>query len=183
MPVRTRFAPSPTGSLHLGSVRTALFSFLFARHHGGTFILRLEDTDRERSTAEYVEAILEGLRWLDLASDEGPYRQTDGFDLYRAGADGLLAAGHLYRCYCTPEELEARRQAALAAGRRPAYDRTCRDLAAPPPGRTAFALRFRTPLDGEVVIDDQVKGRVAFQNPELHDFAVVRAARTPLYNF
>jgi glutamyl-tRNA synthetase len=183
MPVRTRFAPSPTGSLHLGSVRTALFSFLFARHHGGAFILRIEDTDRERSTAASLEAILEGLRWLDLAWDEGPYRQTDRFDLYRARADALVAAGHLYRCYCTPEELEARRQAALAAGRRPAYDRSCRELTGPPAGRTAFALRFRTPLDGEIVVDDQVKGRVAFQNSELDDFVVVRADGTPLYNF
>src|SRR5262245_6019810 len=151
MPVRTRFAPSPTGALHLGSARTALFSFLFARHHDGRFILRIEDTDRERSTVESTAAIVEGLRWLALDWDEGPFLQTDRLALYRAHAEKLLAAGAVYRCWCTPEELEARRKAALAAGRRPAYDRTCRDLQTAPPGRTAFALRFRTPLEGELV--------------------------------
>src|SRR3989441_390175 len=132
MPVRTRFAPSPTGALHVGSVRTALFSYLFARHHGGAFVLRIEDTDRERSTEESTRAILEGLGWLGLAWDEGPYHQSERLALYRARAEALLAAGAVYRCWCTPEELEARRQAALAAGRRPAYDRTCRDRPAPP---------------------------------------------------
>ena len=183
MPVRTRFAPSPTGSLHLGSVRTALFSYLYARRHEGAFVLRLEDTDRERSTAASAEAILDGLRWLGLDWDEGPFRQSERLPLYRARADALLAAGHLYRCWCTPEELETRRQAALAAGRRPAYDRTCRDLGAAPAGRTTFALRFRTPLEGEIVVDDQVKGRVVFQTADLDDFVVVRADGTPLYNF
>src|SRR6267142_3098263 len=158
MPVRTRFAPSPTGALHLGSARTALFSFLFARHHEGRFILRIEDTDRERSTDESMRAIREGLTWLGLTWDEGPYLQSDRMALYRARAEALVAAGALYRCYCTPDELEARRQAAQAAGRRPAYDRTCRDLAAPPTGRTAFALSFRTPLEGEIAVNDLVKG-------------------------
>jgi glutamyl-tRNA synthetase len=183
MPVRTRFAPSPTGALHLGSARTALFSFLFARHHGGRFILRIEDTDRERSTVESTAAIVEGLRWLALDWDEGPFLQTDRLALYRAHADKLLAAGAVYRCWCTPEELEARRKAALAAGRRPAYDRTCRDLRTAPPGRTAFALRFRTPLEGELVVDDLVKERVVFHVAELDDFIILRSDGIPLYNF
>src|SRR5216117_3829834 len=170
MPVRTRFAPSPTGALHIGSVRTALFSYLFARHHGGVFVLRIEDTDRERSTEESTRAILEGLGWLGLAWDEGPYHQSERLALYRARAEALLAAGAVYRCWCTPEELEARRQAALAAGRRPAYDRTCRDRTAPPAGRAAHALRFRTPLEGETVIDDHVRSeerRVGKECPSL----------------
>src|SRR6185295_665609 len=183
MSVRTRFAPSPTGSLHIGSVRTALFSYLFARHHGGSFLLRIEDTDRERSTEESVRAIVEGLTWLGLTWDEGPYFQSQRMELYRARAESLLAAGHLYRCYCTAEELEARRQSALAAGRRPAYDRTCRELMAPPSGRTTSVLRFRTPLEGETVVDDLVKGRVVFQNAELDDFVVVRSDGSPMYNF
>src|SRR3989475_8836384 len=183
MPVRTRFAPSPTGALHIGSVRTALFSYLFARHHGGAFVLRIEDTDRERSTAESVRDILESLGWLDLAWDEGPYQQSERMALYRARAEGLVAAGAAYRCWCPPEELEARRQAARAAGRRPIYDRTCRERTAPPAGRTDHALRFRTPLAGETVIDDQVKDRVVFQNAELDDFIIVRSDGVPVYNF
>src|SRR5439155_1717764 len=140
MSVRTRFAPSPTGVLHLGSARTALFSFLFARHHDGRFVLRIEDTDRERSTAESTRAIVEALEWLGLGWDEGPHFQTERMGLYDTRAAELVAAGAVYRCYCTPAELEERRREALAAGRRPAYDRRCRDLAAPPAGRTAFAL-------------------------------------------
>jgi glutamyl-tRNA synthetase len=183
MPVRTRFAPSPTGALHLGSARTALFSFLFARHHGGRFVLRIEDTDRERSTEESAAAIVAGLEWLGLRCDEGPFRQTDRLALYRAEAQRLLASGAVYRCYCTPEELETRRQAALAAGRRPAYDRRCRDLAAAPAGRTAFVLRFRTPTEGTIVVDDLVKGRVEFQLTDLDDFVILRSDGMPLYNF
>ncbi len=183
MSVRTRFAPSPTGALHLGSARTALFSFLFARHHGGRFILRIEDTDRERSTAESTRAIVEALEWLGLRWDEGPYFQSERSALYRARADALVAAGAAYRCWCTPEELEERRRAALAEGRRPAYDRICRDRSAPPAGRTASALRFRTPFEGETIVDDLVKGRVVFQHAELDDFVIVRADGTPLYNF
>jgi glutamyl-tRNA synthetase len=183
MAVRTRFAPSPTGYLHIGGARTALFSFLFARHHGGRFVLRIEDTDRERSTPASIQAILDGLTWLGIDWDEGPYYQSQRMELYRARAEALLAAGNAYRCYCTAEELETRRQAALAAGRRPAYDRTCRDLTAPPSGRSAFTLRFRTPLDGETVVEDLVKGRVVFQNAELDDFVILRSDGSPLYNF
>src|SRR6266403_1479625 len=183
MSVRTRFAPSPTGALHIGSVRTALFSYLFARHHGGTFVLRIEDTDRERSSEESTRAILESLGWLGLTWDEGPYHQSERLDLYRARAQALLAAGAVYRCWCTPEELETRRQAALAAGRPPAYDRTCRERTASPAGRAAYALRFRTPLEGETVIDDHVKGRVVFRNADLDDFIIVRSDGMPVYNF
>jgi glutamyl-tRNA synthetase len=183
MAVRTRFAPSPTGVLHIGGARTALFNFLFARRHGGRFVLRIEDTDRERSTRESIEAILDGLTWLGLTWDEGPFHQAERGDLYRARAQGLLAEGRAYRCWCTTAELEARRAAALAAGRPPAYDRTCRDRATAPPDRSAFTLRFRTPLEGETVIDDQVKGRVVFRHAELDDFIIVRSDGTPVYNF
>ncbi len=183
MSVRTRFAPSPTGFLHIGGARTALFSWLFARHHQGIFVLRIEDTDRERSTAASIETILESLLWLGLGWDEGPHHQSARTDVYRERAEALLAAGRVYRCYCTGEELEARRQAALAAGRRPAYDRTCRDRSAPLHGRTAFVLRFRTPLDGETVVDDIVKGRVVFQNADLDDFVILRSDGAPVYNF
>jgi glutamyl-tRNA synthetase len=183
MSVRTRFAPSPTGHLHIGSVRTALFNWLFARHHGGTFVLRIEDTDRERSTNEAIQSIVGSLEWLGLAWDEGPFHQTARMDLYRARAEALLAAGRVYRCWCTAEELEGRRQAALAAGQRPVYDRTCRDRTEPLAGRTAFTLRFRVPLEGELAIDDQVKGRVVFQHAELDDFIITRSDGTPVYNF
>ena len=182
MSVRTRFAPSPTGSLHIGGVRTALFSYLFARHHGGRFVLRIEDTDRERSTPESLQTIVESLTWLGLTWDEGPYFQSARSDLYRARAEELLAAGHLYRCYCTPDELEARRQAALAAGRRPAYDRTCRERTRPPAQGAPFALRFRAPLDGETAVADLVKGPVVFQNADLDDFIVVRSDGSPVFN-
>jgi glutamyl-tRNA synthetase len=183
MAVRTRFAPSPTGYLHIGGARTALFNWLFARRHGGCFVLRVEDTDRERSTAESIRAIDESLKWLDLEWDEGPFFQSQRDALYRARAAALLGAGRAYRCWCTAEELEARRKAALAAGRRPAYDRSCRDLAHAPAGRNAFTLRFRTPLDGETVVDDQVKGRVVFQNAELDDFIIARSDGSTVYNF
>jgi glutamyl-tRNA synthetase len=183
MSVRTRFAPSPSGYLHIGGARTALFNWLFARRHGGKFILRVEDTDRQRSTDASIHAIVDSLRWLDLVWDEGPFFQSERTDVYRARAETLLAAGKAYRCWCTPEELDARREAAQAAGRRPAYDRSCRGLHAPPAGRTTFTLRFRTPTDGETRVDDQVKGPVAFQNTELDDFIILRSDGTPIYNF
>jgi glutamyl-tRNA synthetase len=145
--------------------------------------LRIEDTDRARSTPESIEAILDGLGWLGLTWDEGPFFQSERMALYRVRAESLLGAGGAYRCYCTAEELEARRKAALAAGRKPAYDRSCRDRAAPPAGRSAFALRFRTPLEGETVVEDLVKGRVVFQNVELDDFIIVRSDGAPVYNF
>ena len=183
MTVRTRFAPSPTGYLHIGGARTALFSWLFARHHGGTFVLRIEDTDRERSTPESIQAILDGLGWLGLDWDEGPFYQTQRFPLYREHAERLLAQGRAYRCWCTAEELEERRQRQLAGGGRPAYDRTCRDRSAPPTGREPFVLRFRTPLEGQTVIDDLVKGSIVFENAHLDDFVIQRSDGSPIYNF
>jgi len=183
MTVRTRFAPSPTGYLHIGGARTALFNHLFAKRHGGRFVLRIEDTDAERSTSESIQTILDGLAWLGLDWDEGPIHQSARLDVYRARAEALLAAGLVYRCWCTSEELDARRRAALADGRRPAYDRTCRDLGAAPAGRTASVLRFRTPLEGETVVEDEVKGRVVFQNADLDDFVIVRSDGAPLFIF
>jgi len=183
MSVRTRFPPSPTGHLHIGSARTALFNWLFARHHGGVFVLRFEDTDRERSTQESVDEYLEGFRWLGLDWDEGPFFQTQRYPLYTEYALRLLESGKAYRCWCTVEELEARRESAMQAGHRPAYDRTCRDLTAAPSGRTTHTLRFRTPLDGETVIDDLVKGLIVFQNADLDDFIIMRSDGSPVYNF
>lgn len=183
MAVRTRFAPSPTGYLHIGGVRTALFSWLLAHRHGGTFILRIEDTDRERSTQGATDAILDGMAWLGLAWDEGPFYQSQRYDLYKRLAADLLAKGHVYRCWCTAEELGARRQARTEAGQQPAYDRQCRDLTVAPAGRTDFTLRLRMPTTGETVIDDQVKGPIVWQNAELDDFIIARTDGTPVYNF
>ena len=183
MQVRTRFPPSPTGHLHIGSARTALFNWLFARHHGGTFVLRFEDTDRERSTQESVDEYLEGFRWLGLDWDEGPFFQTQRYPLYTEYARRLLDSGRAYRCWCTAGEIEARREAAQKEGRRPAYDRTCRDFPGPPPGRTSHTVRFRTPLDGETVVEDLVKGPIVFQNADLDDFIILRSDGTPIYNF
>ncbi len=183
MQVRTRFPPSPTGHLHIGSARTALFNWLFARHHGGVFVLRFEDTDRERSTQASVDEYLEGFRWLGLDWDEGPFFQSERYALYTEYARRLVARGHAYRCWCTADELETRREAAMKAGRRPAYDRTCRDLAGPPAGRTNHTLRFRTPLEGETVIEDLVKGPIVFRNEDLDDFVILRSDGSPVYNF
>ena len=179
--VRTRFAPSPTGYLHLGGARTALFSYLFARHHGGKFILRIEDTDRERSTPEAIEAILEALRWLRLDWDEGPYFQSQRLALYREHAERLLQLGHAYRCYCTAEELEAKREEALREGRKPVYDRTCRTRL-DQPADLPYAIRFKMPISGSTVVRDLVKGPVAFEHAELDDLIIVRSDGTPTYN-
>lgn len=179
--VRTRFAPSPSGYLHIGGARTALFNYLFARHHGGVFILRVEDTDRERSTAESVDAILDSLRWLRLTWDEGPFYQSERGPLYREHVEKLLASGHAYRCACTPEELEAKRAAALKKGEKPTYDRTCR--ATPPRDTTRpTAIRFAAATDGETVITDLVKGTVVYQNSELDDLVILRSDGTPTFN-
>jgi glutamyl-tRNA synthetase len=181
--VRTRFAPSPTGFLHIGGARTALFNYLFAKHSGGVFVLRVEDTDRERSTEASTAAILDGLRWLGLDWDEGPFFQSERGDLYRAAAERLLASGFAYRCYCTPDELEAERQAAQAAGRKPTYDRRCRDRGGPPSPQARFTIRFKTPLDGETVVADAIRGKVVFQNAEIDDFIILRSDGSPIYNF
>jgi len=182
MKVKTRFAPSPTGFLHIGGVRTALFAWLFARHHGGQFVLRIEDTDRERSTTESIEAILEGMAWVGLDWDEGPYYQTDRFDRYRELAGQLLEQGDAYHCYCSPDELDAMRAAQVAAGDNPRYDGRCRDRKEPAAGGSPV-IRFKTPATGEVVIDDAVRGRVVYANADLDDLVIMRADGTPTYHF
>lgn len=180
--VRVRFAPSPTGYLHIGGARTALFNWLFARHNRGKFILRIEDTDRSRSTEEYIEAIIEGMKWLKLDWDEGPFRQTDRFEIYRRYVERLIAEGKAYRCYCTPEELEERRKKALSEGRTPKYDGRCREIREPIPDRP-FAIRFKMPQEGQVVIKDMIKGDVVFENNQLDDLIIMRSDGTPTYNF
>ena len=182
MTVRTRFAPSPTGVLHLGSVRTALFCWLYARHCGGKFVLRIEDTDRERSTPENVEAILDGMAWLRLSEDEGPFYQTERFDRYKEVIEQWLDEGKAYHCYCTKEELEKLRAGQMKRGEKTRYDGRCRDGAKPREGVNPV-VRFKNPLDGEVVIEDQVRGTVVFQNTELDDLIIARSDGTPTYNF
>jgi len=167
--------------LHIGGARTALFNYLFARHHGGQFVLRIEDTDQERSTDESVRGILDALTWLGLDWDEGPFFQSERFHIYREHAERLEREGNLYRCYCTPEELETKRKDAMAAGRSPMYDRTCRRRTDVPVG-APYALRFMAPLDGETTVPDLVKGVVHFDNRELDDLIVVRSDGTPTYN-
>ena len=181
LPARLRFAPSPTGYLHIGGLRTALFNWLYARHVGGTFILRIEDTDRERSTPEAIEAILDGMRWCGLDWDEGPYYQTERRDLYLAAVERLLAAGRAYYCTCTPETLEAYRKQALAEGRRPMYPGTCRGRTSRPAG--PHAVRFVAPQTGVTTVDDLVKGPVTFDNAELDDLVILRSDGWPTYNF
>jgi glutamyl-tRNA synthetase len=168
--------------LHLGSIRTALFCWLYARHHNGQFILRIEDTDRERSTEENVEAILDGLAWLGLDADEGPFFQTQRFDRYREVIDQWLEEDKAYHCYCTREELEARRAEQMASGGKVGYDGRCRDRKEPRAGVDPV-VRFRNPLDGEVVVNDQVRGRVVFDNAQLDDLIIARSDGTPTYNF
>ena len=180
--VRVRFAPSPTGALHIGGVRTALFNWLYARHYKGTFILRIEDTDQTRSTDESIKIILDGMKWIGLDWDEGPYRQTERMNVYREHVDRLLKAGKAYFCYCTPEELEARRKKALAEGRPPKYDRKCRSLTAPVPGRTP-AVRFLSSDEGQTIVRDLIRGAVTFENQQLDDLIIQRSDGFPTYNF
>jgi glutamyl-tRNA synthetase len=183
MTVRTRFAPSPTGYLHIGGARTALFSWLYARKHGGTFILRIEDTDIERSTAESVNAILEGMTWLGLEYDEGPFFQTKRFPRYREVLDEMLQAGKAYHCYCSKERLEQLRNEQMARKDKPRYDGRCRAGVANPPAGVKPVVRFKNPPDGAVVVEDLIRGRVTFQNAELDDLITARADGTPTYNF
>ena len=182
MTVVTRFAPSPTGMLHVGGVRTALYSWLYARHMGGRFILRVEDTDRERSTEEAVRVILDGMAWLGLTADEGPYYQTRRFDRYREVIGRMLASGHAYHCYCTREELDALREQQIARKEKPRYPGTCRDRDGPRPG-VQPVVRFRNPTEGAVVVEDLVHGTVTFHNAELDDLIIARSDGTPTYNF
>lgn len=184
--VRTRFAPSPTGYLHIGGARTALFNYLFARHHGGKFILRIEDTDRERSTPEAINAILEAMKWLELDYDEGPFFQTRRYEFYQQSVQRLLASGRAYPCVCTPQELDAKRRFSQQEKRKPAYDGTCRPaegaIAKIPAGKP-YTIRFRSPQDGTTVVSDIVKGDVVFDNRELDDLIISRTDGTPTYNF
>ncbi|MBI4710646.1 MAG: glutamate--tRNA ligase, partial [Nitrospirae bacterium] len=181
--IRVRFAPSPTGHLHIGGARTALFNYLLARHQSGAFILRIEDTDRSRSTDEYIEAIIEGMKWLGLEWDEGPFRQTDRFDVYRGYVDKLLKEGKAYYCSCTPEELEARRKEAAAKGLPQKYDGRCRNIENSQELRQKTAVRFKMPQDGQTVVDDLIKGTVLFDNAQLDDLIILRSDGTPTYNF
>jgi len=193
--VRVRFAPSPTGYLHIGGARTMLFNWLFARHHGGSLILRIEDTDVERSTDASTDAIIESIKWLGLDWDEGPivggeygpYFQSERLDIYREYAERLLKSGHAYRCYCTPEELSEAREAAMKAGKPPGYTGRCRQLslemirAYEAQGRKP-ALRFKVP-EGETVVNDIVRGDVVFQNEHIDDFVILKSDGYPTYNF
>ena len=181
--IRTRFAPSPTGYLHIGGARTALFSWAFARRHKGKFILRIEDTDLDRSTPESVQAILDGMKWLGLDYDEGPFYQMQRMDRYREVIQKLLQEGNAYYCYASKEELEQMREAQRAAGLKPRYDGRWRDSKATPPIGVQPVVRFKTPLDGEVVFDDLVKGCISVQNSELDDLVIMRGDGTPTYNF
>jgi len=185
--IRTRFAPSPTGFLHIGGARTALFSWAFARHHGGKFVLRIEDTDVARSTPEAVQAIIDGMNWLGLAHDEGPFYQMQRMERYKVVIKEMLDAGTAYYCYTTPEALEAMREEQRAKSLKPRYDGTWR----PEPGKTLPTpptdvqpvIRFRNPTDGVVAWDDLVKGRIEIANAELDDLIIARADLTPTYNF
>lgn len=186
---RVRFAPSPTGFLHIGGARTALFNWLYARHHGGTFVLRIEDTDLQRSTDENTAAILDGLRWLGLDWDEGPevggaygpYFQTQRFEIYRKYIDRLLAEGKAYRCYCTQEELEAKRKEADREKRQYRYDRTCRDRSDRPD--RPFTVRLKVPIEGKIAFDDLVYGHIEVEAGNLQDWIIARSDGTPIYNF
>lgn len=182
MIVRTRFAPSPTGFLHIGGLRTALFCWLYARRHSGQFILRIEDTDLERSTEAAIQQILDGMEWAGLVQDEGPFFQTKRFDRYKEVIEEMLAEGTAYRCYCTKEELEQMRAQQAARGEKPRYDGRWRERTDSLPG-VPFVVRFKNPLIGEVVVDDVVHGPVVFQNNELDDLIIARSDGTPTYNF
>jgi len=183
MTVRTRFAPSPTGYLHVGGARTALFSWLYAKQQGGQFVLRVEDTDRERSTDASVQAILDGMAWLGLDADEGPIFQTQRFDRYGEVIEQLLAEGKAYKCYCTREELDAVREEQMANKQKPRYNGYWRDRTDAPAGDVPYVIRFRNPLDGVVAWDDAVYGRIEIAKSELDDMIIARTDGTPTYNF
>lgn len=178
--VRTRFAPSPTGDLHVGSARTALFSWLYAKHAGGKFILRVEDTDLERSTQEACDVILDGMAWLGLHHDEGPFHQTHNFARYREVIEQLILQGDAYRCYCSKARLETLRETQLANKDKPRYDRLCRQLTEKKD--EPFVIRFKTPLEGSVTFKDSVRGDVTVQNAELDDLVIARTDGVPTYN-
>lgn len=177
----TRFPPSPTGFLHVGGARTALFNWLYARHTGGRFVLRIEDTDTARSTQASVDAIFEGLNWLEIDWDDGPYFQSKRLHIYQEYIQKLLESGHAYYCTCSPEEIEVMRKRGMASGGKPKYDGTCRDKGLAK--KDAAVVRFKAPLMGTTVLEDVIKGNIAFQNSELDDFIIARSDGTPTYNF
>ena len=183
MSVVTRFAPSPTGYLHVGGARTALYSWLVAKAQGGDFVLRIEDTDRERSTQPAIDAILEGMQWLGLNWDQGPFYQTQRFDRYQQLIDRLLEEDKAYKCYCSAERLEKMREEQMAAGQKPRYDGHCRDNPNAGDGKDSYVIRFRNPQQGSVVFDDHIRGRIEFSNQELDDLIIARTDGTPTYNF
>jgi glutamyl-tRNA synthetase len=179
--VITRFPPSPTGFLHVGNARTAVFNWLYARHMQGKFVLRIEDTDRQRSTQKAIDVIFESLEWLGIDWDEGPFYQTQRLDIYNEYIEKLIESGHAYYCTCTPEEIEAMRKKAMASGGKPRYDGTCRDTDL---AKTENAVvRFKAPQVGTTVVEDVIKGNIVFQNDELDDFVLVRGDGIPTYNF
>ena len=181
MSIKSRFAPSPTGYLHIGGARTALFSWLYARKHGGRFVLRIEDTDLERSTPESVNAILEGMTWLGLEYDEGPFYQTHRFERYKEVIQTLLDQGDAYHCYCSKDELEAMREEQMANKQKPRYDGRCRHRSEPREG-VVPVVRFRNPTEGSVVVNDLIRGQITFNNSELDDLIIARSDGSPTYN-
>ncbi len=181
MSVLVRFAPSPTGFLHIGGARTALFNWAFARHHKGQFLLRIEDTDRKRSDAAAIKAILDGLEWLGLAPDAPPVFQHANMHRHSEIAHSLIEKGHAYRCYCTPQDLEEMRDHARAQGKIPRYDGRCRDKTHNPPDRSEFVIRFKAPQKGATAIDDAVQGRFTIANEQLDDLILLRSDGTPTY--
>ena len=183
MKIKTRFAPSPTGYLHVGGARTALYSWLFARNHGGEFVLRIEDTDLERSTPEAIEAIMDGMNWLNLEWDEGPYFQTKRFDRYNAVIDDMIVAGTAYKCYCSKERLDALREEQMANGDKPRYDGRCRHSHEHHADDEPCVVRFANPQDGSVIFDDQIRGPIEISNHELDDLIIRRTDGSPTYNF
>jgi glutamyl-tRNA synthetase len=180
--VRVRFAPSPTGHLHIGGVRTALFNYLFAKHNNGTFLLRIEDTDTSRSTEKSIQQIIEGLKWIGIEWNEGPFRQTERKKIYQSYLKKLLNEGKAYKCYCSSENLREIREKAMAAGENPRYNRKCRDLSEHPKEKP-FVVRFRTPVDGSVTIKDLLHGEVTFNMSEMDDIILARSDGSPTYNF
>jgi glutamyl-tRNA synthetase len=180
--IRVRFAPSPTGHLHIGGVRTALFNYLFSKHNNGTFILRIEDTDSSRSTEESIQQIIEGLKWIGIEWNEGPFRQTERKKIYQSYLKKLLNEGKAYKCYCSSENLREIREKAMAAGENPRYNRKCRDLSEHPKEKP-FVVRFRTPVDGSVTIKDLLHGEVTFNMSEMDDIILARSDGSPTYNF
>ena len=177
----TRFAPSPTGNLHIGGVRTALFNYVFSKQSGGLFLIRVEDTDRERSKKEYEEDIISGLEWLGISPDKTPIRQSERSDMYQKAADKLIDSGNAYWCDCSPEDLEEMREQQAAAGKKPMYDGRSRNLGLERSDKTV--LRLATPLEGETVVNDLIRGEITFNNSELDDLILLRSDGTPTYHF